>query len=115
MSDSEGVILDVSLAAISKNSNYLQKSSRPKRKHTGGDDTDSKDGSQAPKRAKKSRKRINGKVDDDGRDLDTENMLDNAIAFMDSRLLADHLAQKTKRFRPDLDHVGINDCAIPGS
>lgn len=45
--------------------------------------------------------------------LDVENGLNPAIAYMDSKLMADHIAQRTKRFRPDVSLVETEDLHIP--
>lgn len=51
-------------------------------------------------------------VDDDA--LDADLGVNHAIAHMDSRLLADHVAQRTKRFKPDLSIVEREDWHVPG-
>lgn len=52
-------------------------------------------------------------VDDDA--LDTGKGINHAIAHMDSKLMADHLAQRTKRFQPDLSLVEVDEWYISGS
>lgn len=51
-------------------------------------------------------------VEDDA--LDAELGVNHAIAHMDPRLLADHVAQRTKRFKPDLSIVEREDWHVPG-
>ncbi|EGS22823.1 uncharacterized protein CTHT_0012990 [Thermochaetoides thermophila DSM 1495] len=46
---------------------------------------------------------------DDDADLDVEAGLNRAFARMDGQLLADHLAQKTRRFGTELSSVELND------
>ncbi|TKA61985.1 hypothetical protein B0A55_09986 [Friedmanniomyces simplex] len=64
------------------------------------------------KRAAKRKKTKKPKdVDDDA--LDLELGVNHAIAHMDSRLLADHIAQRSKRFQPDMSLVEAEDIHIP--
>jgi len=51
---------------------------------------------------------------DDDADLDVEAGLNRAFARMDGQLLADHLAQKTRRFGTELSSVELNDLYISG-
>jgi protein CMS1 len=71
---------------------------------------DSSHGKKAKKRTafKKQPKDIN---DDD---LDEELGLNLAIGRMDGQLLVDHVAQRTKRFEPELSAVEIEDRYLPG-
>ena len=63
------------------------------------------------KRAAKRKKTKKPKdVDDDA--IDIEAGVNHAIGNMDSQLLADHLAQRTKRFQPDLSMVEAEDLHI---
>ncbi len=66
---------------------------------------------------KKSSKRRKLKKPKDVNDeaLDVEAGVNHAIAHMDSRLLADHVAQRTKRFLPELSLVEAEDYYIPGA
>ncbi|KAL2353731.1 U3-containing 90S pre-ribosomal complex subunit-domain containing protein [Cryomyces antarcticus] len=50
-------------------------------------------------------------IDDD--ELNTAAGVNTAVAHMDSRLLADHVAQRTKRFEPELSLVELEDRYIP--
>lgn len=46
--------------------------------------------------------------------LDAEKHVNHAIAHMDSQLLADHIAQRTKRFQTELSTVELEDLRVPG-
>ncbi|KAK4239358.1 U3-containing 90S pre-ribosomal complex subunit-domain containing protein [Achaetomium macrosporum] len=52
------------------------------------------------------------KARDDEGDLDTEAGLNRAFERMDGQLLADHIAQKTRRFGTDLSTVELSDLYI---
>lgn len=45
--------------------------------------------------------------------LDLEAGVNHAIAHMDSQLLADHVAQRTKRFHTELSDMELEDMHIP--
>jgi protein CMS1 len=60
------------------------------------------------------RRKLKKPKDVDDSALDVEAGVNLAIAHMDTRLLADHVAQRTKRFRPDLSLVENEDIHIPG-
>ena len=75
-----------------------------KRKH----DVESKSEKSAKRRKLKKPK----DVDDEA--LDAELGVNHAVAYMDSRLMADHIAQRTKRFRPELSLVEAEDFHVPG-
>lgn len=74
-------------------------------------DDDSESNIQKAKKRKRSKK----PKDVDDAALDTEIGVNRAIAQMDSRLLADHIAQRTRRFRPELSTMEIEDSYIPGA
>ncbi|KAK5133484.1 hypothetical protein LTR08_007726 [Meristemomyces frigidus] len=64
------------------------------------------------KRAAKRKKSKKPKdVDDEALDLVVG--LNHAIAHMDSRLMADHIAQRSKRFRPEMSVVEVEDSYVP--
>lgn len=67
----------------------------------------------ASKRAAK-RKKTKKPKDIDDEDLNVEFGLNLAIGRMDSRLLADLVAQRTKRFEKELSLVELEDRYIPG-
>lgn len=64
------------------------------------------------KKAKKRKARPG--IQDQDIDLDLERGLNLAIGKMDTGLLADYIAQRTKRFRNDLSAVELEDLHIPG-
>ena len=52
-------------------------------------------------------------VEDEALDVDLR--VNHAMAHMDSRLMADHIAQRTKRFRPELSLVEVEEVHVPGA
>ena len=68
--------------------------------------------SQEEKKKKRRKLKKPKDVDDDA--LDEELGVNHAIAHMDSRLLADHIAQRTKRFQPKLSLIEAEELHIPG-
>lgn len=70
------------------------------------------DDSKLSKRAKKLKTKKPKNVDNE--DLSEELGLNLAIGRMDSKLLADYMAQRTKRFEPDLSMVELEDRYVPG-
>jgi protein CMS1 len=69
----------------------------------------------APVESKRAAKRKKSKKPKDVQDeaLDEEKGVNHAIAHMDSNLMADHIAQRTKRFKPDLSIVEAEDLHVP--
>jgi protein CMS1 len=67
----------------------------------------------AKKAAKKSRSK-KGKSDEDD-EIDTEAGINKAFSHMDSQLLADYVAQRTRKYESDLSLVELEDKYIPGS
>jgi protein CMS1 len=68
------------------------------------------------KKAKKKKKAFKQKpkdINDD--DLDEELGLNLAIGRMDGQLLVDHVAQRTKKFEPELSTVEREDRYLPGT
>jgi len=61
--------------------------------------------------SKKKRKR---QVREDEGDLNVEAGLNRSYERMDSQLIADHVAQKTKRFGTDLSSIELSDLYISG-
>lgn len=51
---------------------------------------------------------------DDDTDLDIENGVDKSYSSMDQQLLADYLAQKTRKFECDLSSIELEDRFISG-
>lgn len=60
------------------------------------------------------RRKLKKPKDVDDEALDSELGVNHAVAHMDSRLMADHLAQRTRRFQPDLSLVEVEERYIPG-
>lgn len=71
---------------------------------------------EVPAESKRAAKRRKSKKPKDIADdaLDLEAGVNHAIAHMDSQLLADHVAQRTKRFQGDLSLVELDDIRVPG-
>jgi protein CMS1 len=64
------------------------------------------------KKAKNAKKAKQPKdIEDDALDLDAG--VNHAIAHMDSQLLADHIAQRTKRFHADLSDMELDEMQLP--
>lgn len=61
------------------------------------------------------RRKLKKPKDVDDEALDADLGVNHAIGHMDSRLMADHIAQRTKRFRPELSLVEIEEVHVPGS
>lgn len=84
-------------------------------KRARNDDDD--DGPEIPavrpgKKAK--RRKARSGIQDQDLDLDLERGLNLAIGRMDRGLLADYIAQRTKRFQSELSAVELEDLHIPG-
>jgi protein CMS1 len=47
-------------------------------------------------------------------DLDLDAGINNAFSHMDSQLLADYVAQRTRRYESDLSSIELEDKYIPG-
>lgn len=73
---------------------------------------DENDGKKAKKKKKTFKKKVPKDINDD--DLDEKLGLNLAIGRMDGQLLVDHVAQRTKRFEPDLSTVEMEDRYLPG-
>ena len=73
---------------------------------------DAKTSNTVDKTVKRKKKR-KADTTEDG-DLDTDLGLNKAIGRMDSQLVADYVAQRTKRFSGDLSLVELEDRHIPG-
>lgn len=84
----------------------------PKPHTTGKRKRDEEPTAETQKSKKRKRLKKPKAVDDDA--LDVELGVNYAVAHMDSRLMADHIAQRTKRFRSELSLVEIQDNYIPG-
>ena len=101
--DDEGVPL---FEGFSQSASPEPPKSSKKRKH------DAQTKAEEKKAAKRRKLKKPKDVDDEA--LDAELGVNHAIAHMDSRLMADHIAQRTKRFRPELSIVEAEDFHIPG-
>jgi protein CMS1 len=67
------------------------------------------------KKAKKKKAFKQKPKDIENDDLDEELRLNLAIGRMDGQLLVDHVAQRTKRFEPELSTVEREDRYLPGT
>jgi protein CMS1 len=75
-----------------------------KRKRT----TAEQDSRKASKKTKKSKA-----IEED--EIDFELGINNAFSHMDNQLLADYLAQRTRKYQDDLSTIELEDKYIPGS
>lgn len=75
---------------------------------------DDGEGEVPPATRRKAKKPKKAKRADDA-DVDLENGVNSALGRMDNRLLADYVAQKTKRFESSLSLVELEDKHIPGT
>lgn len=82
------------------------KSKSKKRKRAGQADSN-------PEKTAKKAKNKKSKAEDDD-DLDLEAGINNAFSSMPSQLLADYVAQRTRKFESDLSSVELEDKYIPG-
>lgn len=107
MSDSDSEQAGVPLIEDVSDSDTPKTSNAAKRKRDDGND--------APTESKRAAKRKKAKKPKDVQDdaLDEEKGVNNAMAHMDSSLMADHIAQRTKRFKPDLSLVEAEDLHVP--
>lgn len=110
MSDSDDDQAGVPLIEDLSDSPEPQNSKPAKRKRDAEDDAEVES-----KKAAKKKKRTKKKPQDvDDEALDSKLGINHAIAHMDSRLMADHIAQRTRRFRPDASLVEVEDVNVPG-
>ncbi|KAF2090337.1 hypothetical protein K490DRAFT_35371 [Saccharata proteae CBS 121410] len=91
----------------------IESLSRSASPEVGGKRKRSDDAKPESKRAAKKRKSKKSSHVDDG-DLDEEKGVNTSIARMDSQLLADQIAQKTKKFQSDLSSVELEDRYLSG-
>lgn len=63
-----------------------------------------------PSKRSAKRKKVSSAADDA---LDLDAGVNHAIAHMDAQIMADHIAQRTKRFQSDLSMVELDDLRIP--
>ena len=107
MSDSESDQAGVPLVERLSASASPERSTSAKRKR--GDHDVKAETKRAAKRRKAKRPKD---VEDEA--LDLEQGVNHAISHMDSRLLADHIAQRTKRFQAEMSLVELEDSYVPG-
>lgn len=94
----------------------LSETPPPASKRTSKRKRDEEDGEAAEKKAAKKKRRTKKKPHDvEDEALDSVLGINRAIAHMDSSLMADHIAQRTRRFQPDLNLVETEDIHIPGT
>jgi len=110
MSDSDDQA-GVPLLDNASDSDSPRSASVSKRKRNEEDETATATSKRAAKRQKMKKKKPQGLEDEM---MDLKNGLNPAIGYMDSRLLSDHIAQRTKRFRPDMSLVEAEDVHISG-
>lgn len=68
----------------------------------------------APKKtAKKPKSKKAKEAQDD--ELDIEAGINNAFSHMDNQLLADYIAQRTRKYESDLSSIELEDKYIPGA
>lgn len=87
---------------------------QPAKRARNDDDDDESEVPEVPVKKAKKRKARPG-IEDQDIDLDLERGLNLAIGKMDRGLLADYIAQRTKRFRNELSAVELEDLHIPGT
>lgn len=91
----------------------LSRSVSPSNKHLGKRKRDDESHGEKAKKKKKAFKQKPKDINDD--DLDEELGLNLAIGRMDGQLLVDHVAQRTKKFEPELSTVEREDRYLPGT
>jgi protein CMS1 len=68
---------------------------------------------QGAKKAAKKSKSKKGKAEEND-EIDTEAGINKAFSHMDNQLLADYVAQRTRKYESDLSLVELEDKYIPG-
>jgi protein CMS1 len=68
---------------------------------------------QGAKKAAKNPKTKKGKTNEDD-EIDVEAGINKAFAHMDNQLLADYVAQRTRKYESDLSSVELEDKYLPG-
>lgn len=84
-------------------------------KRARNDDDDGPEIPEARPGKKAKRRKARSGIQDQDLDLDLERGLNLAIGRMDRALLADYIAQRTKRFQSELSAVELEDLHIPGN
>jgi protein CMS1 len=90
---------------LNNSSLEAQKSSKRKRE---ADLPESKKAAKKPKNKKKKA------GDENDNELDTEAGINNAFSHMDSNLLADYIAQRTRKYESELSSIELEDRYLPG-
>lgn len=111
MSNSEEARGEPLLESLSDSSTSQRNPTQKRKRKQGGSEPQPKDAAAKPS-AK--RRKLKKPKDIDDAALDAELGVNLAVARMDGGLLADHLAQRTRRFRPELSLVEMEDLHIPG-
>ena len=70
--------------------------------------------SQPEEKKSKTRRKLKKPKDVDDSMLDVDRGVNLAIAHMDPQLMAEHVAQRTRRFEPDLTMVEAEERILPG-
>ena len=83
-----------------------------KRKHASGGDAPSDAQKALKKQKRKEKKSLKQLAERD--DLDDAHSVNKSIGQMDGQMLADRIAQKSKRFEPDLSLVELEDRRLSG-
>lgn len=91
----------------------LSRSVSPSDKNSGKRKRDDENDGKKAKRKKTFKKKKPKDISDD--DLDEKLGLNLAIGRMDGQLLVDHVAQRTKKFEPELSTVEREDRYLPGT
>lgn len=84
-------------------------SSKGKRKRAAEELAPKKSAKKASDKPKKKKAKA---IDED--ELDVEAGINNAFSHMDSQLLADYIAQRTRKYESDLSSVELEDKYLPG-
>lgn len=100
------------LESLSDSSTSQRNPTQKRKRKQGGSEPQPKDAAAAKPSAK--RRKLKKPKDIDDAALDAELGVNLAVARMDGGLLADHLAQRTRRFRPELSLVEMEDLHLPG-
>jgi protein CMS1 len=89
-----------------------QQEAGPTNKHSIKRKRDRDEGHPPKKAAKKTKGNKAKNTKDD--DLDVESRINNAFSHMDNQLLADYMAQRTRKYESDLSTIELEDKYLPG-
>lgn len=90
----------------------ISPSPEPQKKRKRNSEEEAEEPTKTAKKSKKKRPKKPQDIDDDA--LDSKLGVNHAIGHMDSQLMADHIAQRTRRFQPDLTEVEADDARLSG-